>query len=227
MLCSQCAIQPIARPRAMRHPFSGNALGASVAPRRRAFGHVGNVKDSSCGGVHDRRTKRQFAKCSRTGWPWSVAAPGSVGGGGAPRPNPKPDVQVSRHPAFQMFLNGLQRSCPCGTPDTRSGGSSGRWPAASWRSSERVRCDRPRNCRRSLGRRTFCNGNRHGRGPVPWCPYGLGVHFPRVESRLPNRGLRDSSLCLADMDLEREDERPSSLPGLALAYNFRRCRWRR
>ena len=63
----------------------------------------------------------------RTGWPWVITHPSGVGGRSfTSRPNPKPDVQVSKHPAFQMFLlNDLQRSFPYGTPDTGSGRSSG------------------------------------------------------------------------------------------------------
>ena len=37
-----------------------------------------------------------------------------------PGPNPKPDVQVSKHPAFQTVLVTSHRSFPYGTPNTES-----------------------------------------------------------------------------------------------------------
>ena len=69
------------------------------------------------------------------GW---CATPGSIvvwAGESHPGPNPKPDVQVSKHPAFPMFLSDLQQSSLRDIPSRGPVGLSQSWLAESWRSN--------------------------------------------------------------------------------------------
>ena len=52
-----------------------------------------------------KRYNRNFASFTRTGSPGAFPPQVVWAGELHPRPNPKPDVQVSKHPAFQMFLD--------------------------------------------------------------------------------------------------------------------------
>jgi hypothetical protein len=55
-----------------------------------------------------------------------------------PGPNPKPDLQVSKHPAFPIVLITWRRFSAYGTPGKESGDSISSWPVHSWRSRVRV-----------------------------------------------------------------------------------------
>jgi hypothetical protein len=177
--CTECAPR-----RLPRNPPTRRELATCLGEARRRSQECGRELP-----LYLRGSCRHFDDaCVEAGLSVGHGGPGGPGtlpsqvvwaGESHPRPNPKPDVQVSKYPAFQMFpLNDFWQSCPDGMPDTGSGCWSGHRPAESWQSALRVRCGRPGSSHKSHGHRTFYNGSRRERGLELWCPCDLGVDFP-------------------------------------------------
>ena len=121
--------------------------------------------------------------------------------------NPKPDVQLSKHPAFQLILNFLSIPSEFSVYDnihTRSVRCQAYSPAQNWQIDARVEYDRHAMSPKQPNSRNCGIDARLVPTPLASSPFALGDVYPSIGGLLPICGPPGTLLCPARNPLASE-----------------------